>query len=115
VIPHVLASNGDLALKNSVHLPKQKSLVLRVRLETLRARSPKIGILPGESTNIPGPVQIYLNGLLTTESFCSAVGQHCQGQSGQDDKQNRITPGGGVKIGWRLVCSKVRNVTVQWG
>ena len=75
----------------------------------------KDGILPGESTNIPGPAQIYLNGLLTTESFCSAVGQHCQGQGGQEDKQNRITPGGGVKIGWRLVCSKVRNVTVQWG
>jgi hypothetical protein len=29
MIPHVLASNGDLALKNSVHLPKQKSLGLR--------------------------------------------------------------------------------------
>jgi hypothetical protein len=34
--------------------------------------------------------------LLTTESFCSAVGQRCQGQGGQDDKQNRITRGGGV-------------------
>jgi hypothetical protein len=45
------------------------------------------GILPGEFTNIPGPVQIYLIGLLTTESFCSAVGQRCQGQGGQDDKQ----------------------------
>jgi hypothetical protein len=29
MISHVLASNGDLALKNSVHLPKQKSLGLR--------------------------------------------------------------------------------------
>ena len=43
----------------------------------------KDGILPGEFTNVPGPVQIYLNGLLTTESFCSAVGRHCQGQGGQ--------------------------------
>jgi hypothetical protein len=37
--------------------------------------------------------------LLTTESFCSAVRQRCQGQGGQDVKQNRITRGGGVKIG----------------
>ena len=50
------------------------------------------GILPGKSIEISGLVQIDLVGLLTTESFCSAVGQHCQGQGGQD-KQNRITPG----------------------
>jgi hypothetical protein len=45
------------------------------------------GILPGKSTKISGLVQIYLIGLLTTESFCSAVGQRCQGQGGQGDKQ----------------------------
>jgi hypothetical protein len=38
------------------------------------------GILPGESTNIPGLAQIDLLVFLTTESFCSAVGQHCQSQ-----------------------------------
>jgi hypothetical protein len=54
---------------------------------------------PANLTNVPGSVRIYLIGLLTTGSFCSAVGQHCQGQGGQDDKQNRITPGGGGKIG----------------
>jgi hypothetical protein len=57
------------------------------------------GILTATFTNIPGTVQICLMSLLTTESFCSAVGQHCQGEGGQDDKQNRITPCGGIKIG----------------
>jgi hypothetical protein len=53
---------------------------------------------PAESKKISGLVELLFD-LLTTESFCSAVGQRCQGQGGQGDKQNRITRGGGVRIG----------------
>jgi hypothetical protein len=49
MIPHVLASNGDLALKNSVHLPKQKSLGLRKARDT-SGEVAEDGILPGEFT-----------------------------------------------------------------
>ena len=56
---------------------------------------------PANRETFPVLLTIYLVGLLTTESFCSAVGQHCQGQGGQDDKQielrqawsqNRLAP-----------------------
>jgi hypothetical protein len=73
-----------------VRLPKQKSLDIAGR--DTSGEVARDGILPGESTTIPGLIQSYLFGLLTTESFCSAVWQHCQGQGGQEDKQNRITP-----------------------
>jgi len=36
-----------------VHLPNQKSLGLRVRLETLRARSPKMASCPANIRTFP--------------------------------------------------------------
>jgi hypothetical protein len=69
MIPHVSASNGDLAFKKSVHLLRQRSLArrgslnVRVVAEDTSSEVAKDGILAGESTNVPGLVQIYLVGL----------------------------------------------------
>jgi hypothetical protein len=70
MIPHVSASNGDLAFKKSVHLLRQRSLArrgsLNIRGSGWRHTSSEVakdGILAGESTNVPGLVQIYLVGL----------------------------------------------------
>ena len=92
-----------------MHLPKQCRWVLGSsslndleKTDEARDTSSGVaedGILPGKIDNDFRSCSDLLFDLLTTESFCSAVRQRCQGQGGQDVKQNRITRGGGVKIG----------------
>ena len=67
-----------------------------VGLETRQAGLPWMASCPAKWTRIPRSCSDFLNlvfGLLNrlTESFCSSVGQHCQGQGGQVISKSNYT------------------------